>query len=104
MTGGKYASVFIFYGPVPFRMRVFHSGKLPVSICPVMMCLIYVVVEGRGFWPVVGSGVPFSVFSGFLRVASLSRVTLVNKVWGRVVPVRSDVRWDLSGSLFLVAL
>ena len=27
-------------------MRVFHSGKLPVIICPVTMCLMSVVVGG----------------------------------------------------------
>ena len=35
-----------FYGPVPFRMRVFHSGKLPVFL--VILCLISVVVGGGG--------------------------------------------------------
>ena len=64
-----------FDGPVPFRMRVFHSGKLPVCIC---FPLISVVVGQWGFWPVVSRGVPFSVLSGFLLVASLSGVTLVN--------------------------
>ena len=52
----------------------------------------------------VGRGVPFSVFSGFLRVASLSGGHLSKLGLGRVVPVLSDVRWDLSGALFLVAL
>ena len=46
----------------------------------VILCLISAVVGGGGggFWPMVGRGVLLSVVSGFLRVASLSEVTLVN--------------------------
>ena len=51
---------------------------------------------GRGGGPVLQ-------FSGFLRVVSLSGSTLVNKVWGWVVPALADVRRVLSGALFLVA-
>ena len=62
LTGGKNASVFIV-------MDRFHSVcKLPVCICfRVVLCLMVVVVGG-----VTGR------FSGFLREASLSGVTLVN--------------------------
>ena len=57
---------------------------------------------GRGFRPAVGKGGPALRFSGFFRfrVASLSGVTLVIWVWGRVVPVLSGPRWALSGALF----
>ena len=56
---------------------------------------------GAGFLAGGREGGPALRFSGFLRVASLSGVTLG---LGRVVQVLSDVWWDLSGALFLVAL
>ena len=60
--------------------------------------------RGWGFRLVVGNGVPFSVLSvfspgGFPEWGHLSKLGL-----GWVVQVCSDVRWALSGALFLVAL
>ena len=86
LNGGKYASVFIymdrFHSVCGYPFDVLHYGKLLVfyfvqMFSYVILCLIS-VVGGQGFWPVVGRGVPLSGFSGFLRVASLSGVTLVN--------------------------
>ena len=71
-----------FYRPVPYHIRISHSGKFPVCIFDslffLLYCVSYLLLLGRGFWPVVGRGFPFSVFSGFLRVASMSGVALVN--------------------------
>ena len=67
-----------FYGPVPFHMRVFHSGKLPICICfPAMLCLISVVMGGgvSGRW---WGGGPVLHFWWFSPGASLSGVALVN--------------------------
>ena len=79
LTGGKNALVFILsvYGPVPLRMRVFHSGKWPVYICfGVVLCLMSVVV-GAGF--LADGGGPifrlYVVFSGGGGLAERGRLS-----------------------------
>ena len=67
LTGGKNASAFISMDQVPFRMRVFHYGKLPVCICSLLYCVSYLLLLGARLLAgggVVGPVLHFSGFSG----------------------------------------
>ena len=58
---------FYLYGPGPF-VWVFAFRRI-AWLYFVILCFISVVLGGQGFWPVVGWGVPFSGFNGFLGLS-----------------------------------
>ena len=70
-------SLFLWTGSIPYEV-FFHSSKLPVCICSLFYCVSYLLLLGAVYLAGGGEGVLFSVFSGFLRGASLSGVAFVN--------------------------